>query len=238
MTLPLARRAGSEALGALLLFACVIGSGVMAERLAGGNVAVALLGNTLATAAMLLVLVSVLGPVSGAHLNPAVTLVAVLRRELTAGDGLAYAAAQLAGGLAGVLLAHAMFEMPLFEIGVKVRTGPGQWLSEGVATFALVLAILGGVRHRPAWLPAIVAAAVTAGYWFTASTSFANPAITLARALTDSFAGIRPADAPAFIAAQLAGACLAAGCATLLFGPGPAAAATAGQPDQASAALS
>jgi len=219
VTPALPRRALAEALGALLLFACVIGSGVMAERLAGGSVAVALLGNTLATAAMLLVLVSVLGPVSGAHLNPAVTLVAVLRRDLGAGDGLAYVAAQLAGGLAGVLLAHAMFEMPLFELGTKVRTGPGQWLSEGVATFSLVLAILGGVRHKPAWVPAIVAAAVTAGYWFTASTSFANPAITLARSLTDSFAGIRPADAPAFIAAQFAGALLAAGCATLLFGP-------------------
>ena len=206
----------------MLLFACVIGSGVMAERLSGGNVAVALLGNTLATAAMLLVLISVLGPVSGAHMNPAVTLVAVLRRDLTAGDGTGYVVAQLIGGVAGVLLAHAMFEMPLWELGVKVRSGAGQWLSEGVATFALVLAILGGVRHKPQWLPAIVAAVITAGYWFTASTSFANPAITLARALTDSFSGIRPADAPAFIAAQFAGAILAAGGARLLF-PDPAA---------------
>ena len=212
------RRVFAEALGTLLLFACVIGSGVMAERLAGGNVAVALLGNTLATAAMLLVLVSIFGPASGAHFNPAVTLVAVLRRELPALDGAAYVAAQLAGGLLGVLLAHAMFDRPLWEIGVKVRTGPGQWLSEGVATFALVLAILGGVRHKPAWVPAIVAAVIAAGYWFTASTSFANPAITLARALTASFAGIRPVDAPAFIVAQLAGACLAAACARALFG--------------------
>lgn len=207
----------AEALGSLLLFACVIGSGVMAERLSDGNVAVALLGNTLATAAMLLVLVSVLGPVSGAHMNPAVTLVAVLRRELTAGDGAAYVAAQVAGGLAGVVLAHAMFEMPLWELGVKVRTGPGQWLSEGVATFALVIAILGGVRHKPEWVPAIVAAVITAGYWFTASTSFANPAITLARALTDSFSGIRPVDAPAFIVAQIVGACVAAVAARMLF---------------------
>ncbi len=213
----LSRRCFAEALGSLLLFACVIGSGIMAERLAGGNDAVALLGNTLATAAMLLVLVCVLGPVSGAHLNPAVTLVAVLRRELPGGDGLVYVAAQLGGGLAGVLLAHAMFDMSLWQLGVKVRTGPGQWLSEGVATFALVLAILGGVRHRPSWVPAIVAAVITAGYWFTASTSFANPAITLARALTDSFSGIRPVDAPGFIAAQLAGACLAALAARLLF---------------------
>ncbi len=205
----------------MLLFACVIGSGVMAERLAGGNVAIALLGNTLATAAMLLVLVSVLGPVSGAHMNPAVTVVAVARRELPLWDGVAYVAAQLGGGLIGVLLAHAMFDLPLWQLGVKVRTGPGQWLSEGVATFALVLAILGGVRHKPNWVPVIVAAAVTAGYWFTASTSFANPAITLARALTDSFSGIRPVDAPAFIAAQFAGAGIAALCARWLFGNAP-----------------
>ena len=215
--IPLPRRAFAEATGAMLLFTCVIGSGVMAERLAGGNTAVALLGNTLATAAMLLVMVSILGPVSGAHLNPAVTMVAVLRRELGAGDGAAYVAAQLVGGLLGVLLAHAMFGLPLYQMGVKVRTGPGQWLSEGVATFALVLAILGGVRHKPGWVPVIVAAVITAGYWFTASTSFANPAITLARALTDSFSGIRPIDAPAFIAAQFAGAGFAALCARWLF---------------------
>lgn len=212
------RRIFAEALGSMLLFACVIGSGVMAERLAGGNVAVALLGNTLATAAMLLVLVSVLGPVSGAHMNPAVTLVAILRRDLSAADGLGYVTAQLGGGMVGVLLAHAMFEMPLWELGVKVRSGPGQWLSEGVATFTLVIAILGGVRYKPGWVPVIVASVITAGYWFTASTSFANPAITLARALTDSFSGIRPIDAPAFIAAQLAGACLAAACARAVFG--------------------
>lgn len=213
----LSRRAFAETLGSMLLFACVIGSGIMAERLAGGNVAVALLGNTLATAAMLLMLVSVLGPVSGAHLNPAVTLVAVLRGDLLRRDGIVYVAAQLGGGLLGVLLAHAMFDLPLWQWGVKVRTGPGQWLSEGVATFALIIAILGGVRHRPGWVPAIVAAVITAGYWFTASTSFANPAVTLARALTGSFAGIRPVDAPGFIAAQLAGACLAAQCARWLF---------------------
>ena len=218
------RRVFAEALGSMLLFACVIGSGVMAERLSGGNVAVALLGNTLATAAMLLVLVSVLGPVSGAHMNPAVTLVAILRRDLSAGDGAAYVLAQLGGGLLGVLLAHAMFDMPLWQLGVKVRTGPGQWLSEGIATFALVIAILGGVRHKPGWVPVIVAAVITAGYWFTASTSFANPAITLARALTDSFSGIRPIDAPAFVIAQFAGAGLAAGCARLLFGRAPSAA--------------
>jgi len=212
-----ARAVFAEALGTMLLFACVIGSGIMAERLAGGNIAIALLGNTLATAAMLLVLISIFGPVSGAHFNPAVTLVMVLRRELTGIDGLTFLAAQLFGGLLGVLLAHAMFAMPLWELGVKVRSGPGQWLSEGVATFSLLLAILGGVRHKPGWVPAIVAAVITAGYWFTASTSFANPAITLARALTDSFSGIRLIDAPAFIAAQIGGACLAGLCARVLF---------------------
>ena len=201
----------------MLLFACVIGSGVMAERLSGGNVGIALLGNTLATAAMLFVLISIFAPISGAHFNPAVTLVAVLRRDLIVSEGLTYVAAQLIGGLAGVLLAHAMFDLPVWELGVKVRSGPGQWLSEGVATFALVIAILGAVRHRPDWVPAIVASVITAGYWFTASTSFANPAITVARALTDSFSGIRPIDAPAFILAQFAGACLAASCARVLF---------------------
>ena len=203
----------------MLLFACVIGSGVMASRLSAGNVGVALLGNTLATAAMLLVLISVLGPISGAHFNPAVTLVAVVRRDLAVADALAYLAAQLGGGLLGVVLAHAMFEMPLWELGVKIRSGRGQWLSEGVATFSLILAILGSMRYKPSWTPAIVACVIAAGYWFTASTSFANPAITLARALTDSFAGIRPIDAPAFIAAQLVGALLAAGCARVLFTP-------------------
>ncbi|TRW18479.1 aquaporin [Glacieibacterium frigidum] len=204
------RRLLAEGLGAALLFATVIGSGIMAERLADGNDAVALLGNTLATAAMLVVLITILGPVSGAHMNPAVSLVATLRGELKPLDALAYTAAQLGGGLLGVVTAHVMFDLPALMIGVKERTGAGQWLGEGVATFALVLTILGTVRHRPAWVPVTVAAAITAGYWFTSSTSFANPAITLARALTDSFAGIRPVDAPGFIAAQLAGALLAA----------------------------
>lgn len=213
----LSRRLLAEALGSALLFATVIGSGIMAERLSQGNDAVALLGNTLATAAMLVVLITTLGPVSGAHLNPAVTLVAMIRRDLSARDGLAYAGAQLAGGLLGVTAAHMMFEMPALMLGVKVRTGAGQWLGEGIATFVLVLTILGTVRHRPTWAPVTVAAAITAGYWFTSSTSFANPAITLARALTRSFAGIRPVDAPGFIAAQLAGALLAAWIARILF---------------------
>ncbi len=220
MSADLPRRLGSEAIGSALLFATVIGSGIMAERLAGGNVAVALLGNTMATAAMLFVLITIFGPVSGAQFNPAVTLVFAARRELSWRDAGLYVLAQLAGGFIGVLAAHGMFEVPLFEIGVKPRTGPGQWLGEAIATFALVLTILGTIRHRPHWVPAAVAMVITAGYWFTSSTSFANPAITLARALTDSFSGIRPADAPGFIAAQLVGALLAAGCAGWLFEEG------------------
>ncbi|OYU14948.1 MAG: aquaporin family protein [Alphaproteobacteria bacterium PA4] len=205
----MARKLAAEALGSALLFATVIGSGIMAAALAGGNDAVALLGNTLATVAMLFVLITMLGPVSGAQFNPAVTLVMALRRDLAWRDAGLYVLAQLGGGFVGVLLSHAMFDLPLLQLATKVRTGPGQWLAEGVASFALLLTILGTLRHRPAWLPVSVAAVITAGYWFTASTSFANPAITLARTLTDSFAGIRPADAPAFIAAQLAGALLA-----------------------------
>jgi glycerol uptake facilitator-like aquaporin len=213
----LAQRLTAEALGTALLFATVIGSGIMAEQLAGGNVAVALLGNTLAIAAMLFVLITMLGPVSGAQFNPAVTLVVWRRGGLTAGEAGLYVLAQLAGGLIGVLLTHAMFELPLLQIGVKARTGPGQWLGEGIATFALVLTILGTVRHRPTQVPLAVAAVILAACWFTSSTSFANPAITLVRALTDTFTGIRPGDVPAFIAAQLAGALLAAACARLLF---------------------
>ena len=230
MTPPLPRRLLAEALGSALLFACVIGSGIMAERLAGGNVAVALLGNTLATAAMLFVLVTMLGPVSGAHFNPAVSLVAALRGELPVRDAALYLAAQLAGGLAGVAVAHAMFEVPLVQFGSHVRAGPGQWLGEAVATFALVLTILGTVRQRPAWVPASVAMVITAGYWFTSSTSFANPAITVARALTDSFAGIRPVDVPGFVVAQLAGALLAAGAAAVLFPSADAPSAAAPRP--------
>ena len=193
-----------------MLFATVIGSGIMAEGLAAQNAAVALVGNTMATAAMLFVLIAMLGPISGAHFNPAVTVVFAARRDLSWRDAGLYVAAQLAGGLVGVVIAHAMFGLPLIETGMKVRTGPGQWLGEGVATFALVLAILGTLRHRPQWVPVSVAMVITAGYWFTSSTSFANPAITLARSLTDSFSGIRPVDVPGFIAAQFAGAMTAA----------------------------
>lgn len=203
------RRWGAEALGSFWLFACVVGSGIMAERLSGGNIAVALLANTLATAAILFVLITMLGPVSGAHFNPAVSLAAAVRRELPARDLAAYVAAQLAGGIAGVWTAHLMFEAPVFQLSRRIRTGPAQWLSEGIATFGLVLVILGTVRHRPTWVAPSVALYIAAAYWFTASTSFANPAITVARSLSDSFAGIAPAGVPGFIAAQLAGALLA-----------------------------
>ncbi len=195
------RALAAEFIGSMMLFATVVGSGVMAEQLAGGNNAVALIGNTAATGAVLYVLITLLGPVSGAHFNPAVTLMLGARRDL-----LPYALVQLAGGFIGVLIVHAMFDMPLIEFGTKIRTGPGQWIGEFVATFGLLFTIVVGSRQRPDAVPALVALWIVAGYWFTASTSFANPAITIARAMTDSFAGIRPVDAPGFIIAQLAGA--------------------------------
>jgi glycerol uptake facilitator-like aquaporin len=196
----------AEALGSFLLFATVIGSGIMGERLAGGNVAIALLGNTIATGAMLFVLITMFGPVSGAHFNPAVTLVIRLRREISSRVAIAFVAAQLGGGILGVWVAHLMFDLPILELSTKVRAGPGQLTGEAIATFGLILTILGTVRMRPAAVPASVALYITAAYWFTSSTSFANPAITIARSLSDSFAGIAPADVPGFIAAQLVGA--------------------------------
>lgn len=196
----------AEALGSLLLFATVIGSGMMAERLAGGNAAIALLGNTLATGAMLFVLVTMLAPVSGAHMNPFVTLVMRLRGHMRTDAAIAYVAAQLVGGILGVWLAHFMFDVPILQLSTKIRTGPGRWAGEAVATFGLLLTILGTTRMRPAHVPASVAFYITAAYWFTSSTSFANPAITIARALSDSFAGIAPACVPAFIIAQFVGA--------------------------------
>jgi glycerol uptake facilitator-like aquaporin len=214
---PLARRLAAEGVGSFFLFACVIGSGIMAERLAGGNVAVALLGNTLATGAILFVLITMLGPISGAHMNPAVSLVAAARRELRWADAGAYFLAQLAFGILGACAAHLMFDLPILQVSAKARTGLGQWTGEAIATFGLVLTILGTVRHRPAWVPASVALYITAAYWFTSSTSFANPAITVARSLSDTFAGIAPGDVPMFIAAQLAGAALAAAVARFLF---------------------
>lgn len=211
------RKLTSEALGSALLFATVIGSGVMAEQLSGGNIALALLGNTIATGAILYVLITMLGPVSGAQFNPAVSLVMRLRGEGSWVECAARIAAQLAGGIAGVWLAHAMFDLPLLQLSQHARSGAGQWLGEFVATFGLLLAILGTARHRPDAIPVSVALYIVAAYWFTSSTSFANPAITVARSLSDSFAGIAPADVPGFIAAQLAGAFSAHHVARFLF---------------------
>ena len=202
----LSRRLAAELLGTALLLAVVIGSGIMGQRLAGGNDAIALLGNTLATGAGLMVLITVFGPLSGAHFNPAVTLVFAARREIGWGAALAYVAVQCLGAVLGVWLAHAMFAEPIWQVSTKLREGPAQAFSEGVATFGLILAILGALRFRPAATPAVVGLYITAAYWFTASTSFANPAVTLARTLSDTFAGIAPASAPGFVLGQVAGA--------------------------------
>jgi len=207
--MPLSRKLLAEFLGSLLLLACVVGSGIMGVALAQGNDAIALLANALATAGVLYVLIALLGPVSGAHFNPAVSLVFRLRGELRTRELLAYMLVQVAGAILGVLLAHAMFALPLLQPGTHVRSGAAQWLSEGVATFGLVLTILLGLRHRASAIPALVASYIFAAYWFTASTSFANPAVTLARSLTQSFAGIRPQDVAGFALAQFAGALLA-----------------------------
>ncbi len=200
---PLSRRLAAEALGTALLLTVVIGSGIMAERLSGGNVAVALLANALATVGGLYVLIEVLGPVSGAHFNPAVSLVMAWQGELPRAALLPYVAAQLAGAVLGAWLAHAMFELPLVQVSAKLRSGTGQWIAEGVATAGLVLVILRAPAGRVA---AMVAAYIGAAYWFTASTSFANPAAVLGRLFSDSFAGIAPASAPFFVLAELVGA--------------------------------
>ena len=207
--MPLSRRLLAEFLGSALLLACIVGSGVMGTALSQGNDGLALLANAGATAGILYVLIVVLGPASGAHFNPAVSLVEHLGGRLRPHEFAGYVAAQLLGAIAGVLLAHAMFALPLLQAGVHARTGAAQWLSEGVASFGLVLTIGLGARHRPAALPALVAAYIFAADWFTASTSFANPAVTVARSLTTSFAGIRPLDVGGFVAAQLLGALLA-----------------------------
>ena len=207
----------AEALGSFFLFVTVVGSGIMAERLAGGNVAVALLGNTIATGAILFVLIAMLGPISGAHFNPAVSLVMWLREELTGRLLLTFVVVQLIAGIAGVWAAHMMFDEPILQFSDKGRTGIGQWTGEFIATFGLLLTILGTARFRPAAIPASVALYITAAYWFTSSTSFANPAITVARSLSDSFAGIAPADVPGFIIAQIAGALAAWALAKILF---------------------
>src|SRR6476661_5769480 len=216
---PLARRLAAEGVGAFFLFATVIGSGIMAEHLARGNDAVALLGNSVATGAILYVLITMLGPVSGAHLNPAVSLVAAARRELSWPDAAGYILVQFAFGILGAWAAHLMFGLPMLQLSVKARTGLGQWTGEAIATFGLILTILGTVRFRCEWVPATVALYITAAYWFTSSTSFANPAITIARSLSDTFAGIAPHDVPLFIVAQLLGAGLGALTARLLFDP-------------------
>jgi glycerol uptake facilitator-like aquaporin len=202
----LGRRLLAELLGSLLLAGAVVGSGVLADRHAGGNVAIALIGNTAATAAILYVLITGLGSISGAHFNPAVTLVMMLRREINVVSGLFYMPTQVLGCILGVWLAHAMFELPIIQFSTQERSGVAQGLSEGVAAFALVFAILSVSRWRPQALAAAVALVIAAGYWWTASTSFANPAITIARAMSDTFAGLRPVDAPYFIEAQFGGA--------------------------------
>ncbi|CAN7445628.1 aquaporin [Caulobacter sp. LjRoot300] len=206
----LPRRLAAEALGSGLLLAVVVGSGIMGERLAGGNVAIALLGNTLATGAALVVLITVFGPLSGAHFNPVVTLVAALRRDLPWRAALAYPPAQLAGAVLGVWCAHAMFGEAIWQVSTKARLGPAQAFAEFVATFGLVATILGTVRFRPDFTAVAVGLYITAAYWFTASTSFANPAVTIARSLSDTFAGIAPSGVAAFILAQAAGALVAA----------------------------
>jgi glycerol uptake facilitator-like aquaporin len=201
----LPRRLVTEALGTALLAATVVGSGIMAESLTK-DVALALLGNTLPTGAILVVLIAILGPISGAHFNPAVTAVFALKRELTPREALLYIAAQVAGGIIGTMTAHAMFALPLWEASLKIRTGGAQWLAEGVAAFGLVVTILAGIRFERASVPWLVGLYITAAYWFTSSTSFANPAVAIARSMTNTFAGIRPADLPGFIAAEFCGA--------------------------------
>jgi glycerol uptake facilitator-like aquaporin len=207
----LSRRLAAEALGAGLLVATVVGSGIMAEQLAGGNVAIALLGNTIPTGAILVVLILALGPISGAHFNPAVSLVMTLTGGLKARELGPYVLAHVVGGCLGTLAAHAMFDLSLFQLAAKARTGPAQWLAEFVATFGLLVTIITVVRFRREAIPFAVGLYITAAYWFTASTSFANPAITLARALTDTFAGIAPNHVLPFVLAQLAGALAAMG---------------------------
>jgi glycerol uptake facilitator-like aquaporin len=201
-----AQRIGSEFLGTSFLLAAVIDSGVMGAKLSDGNDALALLGNTLPTGAILVVLITMLGPISGAHFNPAVTGVFWLKREIAPGLALSYVSAQIAGAIAGVLVAHLMFDLPLVEFSTKVRSGPGQWFAEIIATFGLVVTILATLRAKPSAVPVSVGLYITAAYWFTASTSFANPAVTVARAFSDTFAGIRLGDVAPFVIAQLVGA--------------------------------
>jgi glycerol uptake facilitator-like aquaporin len=202
---PLPQRLAAETLGTAFLLATVVGSGIMAQRLSGGNVALALLGNTLPTGAILVVLILIFGPLSGAHFNPAVSLAFALRRELSWADATAYAIAQIVGGVAGVWAAHLMFELPLWQVATTARSGWGQWIAEFIATFGLMLTIFGCLTGERAFLPFAVGLYITAAYWFTASTSFANPAVTIARSLSETFAGIAPAGVLPFILAQIVG---------------------------------
>lgn len=217
----IARRLVAEALGTAFLVATVVGSGIMASRLTE-DTALALLGNTLPTGAILVVLISVFGPISGAHFNPAVSIVFALRRELPLGELAPYVVVQILGAMAGTVVAHLMFDLPLVEVSTHVRSGGGQWASETVATFGLVLVISAGIRFQKAAVPWLVGLYITAAYWFTASTSFANPAVTIARAFTDTFSGIRLGDTPGFIVAQLGGALIAMTLAGWLIGLGSA----------------
>jgi glycerol uptake facilitator-like aquaporin len=205
----LGQRLGAELLGTALLLATVIGSGIMGERLAGGNVAIALLGNTIPTGAILIVLITMLGPISGAHFNPAVTMTFLVRKEMEPAEACGYIAVQIVGAVLGVLAAHLMFDEALFQVSAKVRAGPAQWFSEWVAAFGLVTTILLTLRASRTAVPMAVGLYITAAYWFTASTSFANPAVTIARAFSNTFAGIRPPDVAPFIVAQLIGALVA-----------------------------
>jgi glycerol uptake facilitator-like aquaporin len=216
----LSRRLIAEALGTAILVATVVGSGIMAERLAGGNQAVALLGNTIPTGAILVVIITILGPISGAHFNPAVTLVFAGRGEFAWSEVGPYIVVQCLGGICGTVMAHLMFDLAPLTIGTTTRSGPSQWLAEAVATFTLVLAILGGLRYAPQAIPWLVGLTITAAYWFTSSTSFANPAVTLARGFTTTFAGIALNHVPAFIVAQLVGAAIGGFVASALFRSG------------------
>ena len=218
---PFVRQLAAEGIGSFFLFAAVVGSGVMADRLSGGNDGVALLANTIATGAVLFVLITMLGPVSGAQMNPAVSLVAALRRDIGWREAAGFVPVQIAAGILGVWAAHLMFGMPILEASHKARTGIGQWAGEFVATFGLIVTIIGTSRYKPEAIASAVALYITSAYWFTSSTSFANPAITIARSLSDSFAGIAAADAPGFIVAQLAGALAGSAVASYLFPTAP-----------------
>lgn len=225
---PPGRRLAAEAIATALLLAAIVGSGIMAERLAGGSVALALLANSIATGAMLVVLITLFGPLSGAHLNPAVSAVAAVTGSLRPLEAAAYAAAQVTGAVAGVLLAHVMFDLPAIQTSGTARTGLGQWVSEAVATAGLILVVLGSAGKPAGRVAVLVGLYIVAAYWFTASTSFANPAVTIARSLTATFAGIAPADAPAFILAQAAGAAIGLGIGRILWHPAHASADSAG----------